>query len=95
MFFQHFSLTAHPFAEKPPVQWLQRDPACNRPWPGSSSSNSRAKSPDPRSNRRGASLPCSGSLSTSLPKTRYQPLYLHLTPIGANGFLRLNPHPAR
>jgi len=26
MFLAHFALNAHPFAEKPPIEWLQRDP---------------------------------------------------------------------
>jgi general secretion pathway protein A len=25
MFLNHFALTAHPFAEKPPIDWLLRD----------------------------------------------------------------------
>ena len=25
MFLNHFALTTHPFAEKPPIEWLLRD----------------------------------------------------------------------
>jgi len=89
MFLQHFSLSAHPFAEKPPVQWLQRDPRMQQAL-------ARLKFFE-QQGAIGLILGPTGVGKSSLlrlfihqlPQNRYQPLYLHLTPIGANGFLRL------
>ncbi len=89
MFLRHFSLTAHPFAEKPPIQWLLRDPRVEQAL-------SRLKFFE----QQGAIALILGQTGMGkssllrlfiheLPQNRYQPLYLHLTPIGANAFLRL------
>lgn len=89
MFLQHFSLSAHPFAEKPPVQWLQRDPRVEQAL-------ARLKFFE----QQGTIALILGQTGVGkssllrlfiheLPQNRYQPLYLHLTPIGANAFLRL------
>jgi general secretion pathway protein A len=89
MFLQHFSLSAHPFAEKPPVQWLQRDPRMQQAL-------ARLKFFE-QQGEIALILGQTGVGKSSLLRlfihelapNRYQPLYLHLTPIGANGFLRL------
>jgi hypothetical protein len=32
MFLNHFALTAHPFAKKPPIEWLLRDERTEQAW---------------------------------------------------------------
>jgi general secretion pathway protein A len=89
MFLHQFSLTAHPFAEKPPIQWLQRDPRVEQAL-------ARLKFFE-QQGEIALILGQTGMGKSSLLKlfihelaqNRYQPLYLHLTPIGANAFLRL------
>jgi general secretion pathway protein A len=89
MFLTHFALNAHPFTEKPPIAWLQRDPRIEQAL-------ARLKFFE----QQGAValiLGHSGLGKSSLlrlfihelPQNRYHPLYLHLTPICANAFLRL------
>lgn len=89
MFLTHFALSAHPFAEKPPIQWLQRDPRIEQAL-------ARLKFFE----QQGAIALILGQTGLGkssllrlfiheLPHNRYHPLYLHLTPIQANAFLRL------
>jgi general secretion pathway protein A len=89
MFLNHFHLTAHPFAEKPPIEWLLRDPRIDEAL-------ARLKF----FQEQGAMALIIGQTGIgkssllrlfiqALPQNRYQPLYLHLTPIGGNAFLRL------
>lgn len=89
MFLNHFSLNAHPFAEKPPIQWLQRDPRVEQAL-------ARLKFFE----QQGAIALILGQTGlgksslirlfiNELPQNRYHPIYLHLTPISANAFLRL------
>ena len=89
MFLTHFALNAHPFAEKPPVQWLQRDPRVDEAL-------ARLKFFE----QQGAIALIIGQTGLGkssllrlfirdLPQNRYSPLYLHLTPLCANAFLRL------
>ncbi|WP_459904064.1 hypothetical protein, partial [Desulfosarcina cetonica] len=89
MFLTHFPLTAHPFAEKPPIEWLQRDPRIEQAL-------ARLKFFE----QQGALALILGQTGLGkssllrlfiheLPHNRYHPLYLHLTPIQANAFLRL------
>lgn len=89
MFLNHFSLTAHPFTEKPPIEWLQRDPRIEQAL-------ARLKFFE----QQGALALVLGQTGLGkssllrlfihqLPHNRYHPLYLHLTAIGANAFLRL------
>jgi general secretion pathway protein A len=89
MFLHPFSLTAHPFSEKPPVGWLLRDPRVEQAL-------ARLKFFE----QQGTIALILGQTGVGkssllrlfiheLPQNRYQPLYLHLTPIGANAFLRL------
>lgn len=89
MFLNHFALTAHPFTEKPPLQWLQRDPRVEQAL-------ARLKFFE----QQGALALILGQTGLGkssllrlfiheLPQNRYHPLYLHLTPINANAFLRL------
>jgi len=89
MFLNHFALNAHPFAEKPPIAWLQRDPRIEQAL-------ARLKFFE----QQGALALILGQTGLGkssllrlfiheLPQNRYHPVYLHLTPIGANAFLRL------
>lgn len=89
MFLNHFALKAHPFAEKPPIQWLQRDPRVDQAL-------ARLKFFE----QQGAIALILGQTGLGkssllrlfihqLPQNRYRPLYLHLTPVSANAFLRL------
>jgi general secretion pathway protein A len=89
MFLPHFTLAAHPFAEKPPIDWLQRDPRVDQAL-------ARLKFFE----QQGAVAMIVGQTGVGkssllrlfiqeLPQNRYYPLYLHLTALCANAFLRL------
>lgn len=89
MFLDHFALTDHPFVEKPPLAWLQRDPRMEQAL-------ARLKFFE----QQGAIALILGQTGLGkssllrlfiheLPQNRYHPIYLHLTPINANAFLRL------
>ena len=89
MFLTHFALSTHPFAEKPPLQWLQKDPRIEQAL-------ARLKFFE----QQGAIALILGQTGLGkssllrlfiheLPHNRYHPLYLHLTSIHANAFLRL------
>jgi general secretion pathway protein A len=89
MFLNHFALAYHPFAEKPPVQWLQRDPRVDKAL-------ARLKFFEQQSaialiiGQTGVGKSSLLRLFIKeLPQNRYQPLYLHLTHLCANAFLRL------
>ncbi len=89
MFLNHFDLTAHPFAEKPPIEWLLRDERTEQAL-------ARLKFFE----QQGAIALIIGQTGLGkssllrlfiheLPHNRYHPVYLHLTPLNANAFLRL------
>ncbi len=89
MFLEHFSLNAHPFTEKPPIEWLLRDEHIDQAL-------ARLKFFE----QQGAIALIIGQTGLGkssllrlfiheLPPNRYHPLYLHLTPLHANAFLRL------
>ena len=89
MFLNHFALTAHPFAEKPPIDWLLRDERTEQAL-------ARLKFFE----QQGAIALIIGQTGLGkssllrlfiqdLPHNRYHPVYLHLTPLNANAFLRL------
>lgn len=89
MFLEHFSLNAHPFTEKPPIEWLLRDEHIDQAL-------ARLKFFE----QQGAIALIIGQTGLGkssllrlfiheLPQNRYNPLYLHLTPLNANAFLRL------
>jgi general secretion pathway protein A len=89
MFLEHFSLNAHPFTEKPPIEWLLRDEHIDQAM-------ARLKFFEQQDNI--ALIIGQTGLGKSsllrlfiheLPQNRYNPLYLHLTPLHANAFLRL------
>jgi general secretion pathway protein A len=89
MFLDHFDLNAHPFSEKPPIQWLMRDPRMDQAL-------ARLKFFEDQGNI--ALIIGQTGLGKSsllrmfidqLPQNRYHPIYLHLTPLNANAFLRL------
>jgi hypothetical protein len=89
MFLSHFSLNEHPFMEHPPTGWLMRDPRFDEALAGLQFFEQQGSI--------GLILGQTGIGKSSLlrlfmhelPQNRYQPLYLHLTPINANAFLRL------
>lgn len=89
MFLEHFSLNAHPFTEKPPIEWLLRDEHIEQAM-------ARLKF----FQQQGTIALIIGQTGLGkssllrlfiheLPPNRYTPLYLHLTPLHANAFLRL------
>jgi general secretion pathway protein A len=89
MFLDHFSLNAHPFTEKPPIEWLLRDERIDQAL-------ARLKFFE----QQGTIALIIGQTGLGkssllrlfihqLPQNRYNPLYLHLTPLNANAFLRL------
>ena len=89
MFLDHFSLNAHPFAENPPINWLLHDPRIEQAL-------ARLKFFYEQT-AIALILGQTGIGKSSLlrlflqelPQNRFHPLYLHLTPLNANGFLRL------
>ena len=89
MFLNHFSLNAHPFTEKPPIEWLVRDEHTDKALAGLKFFQ-----------QQGAIALIIGQTGLGkssllrlfihqLPLNRYHPIYLHLTPLNANAFLRL------
>ena len=89
MFLNHFALNSHPFTEKPPIQWLLRDEHTDQAL-------ARLKFFE----QQGTIALIIGQTGLGkssllrlfihqLPHNRYHPLYLHLTPLNANAFLRL------
>ena len=89
MFLNHFALTAHPFTEKPPIEWLLRDERTEQAL-------ARLKFFEQQGTI--ALIVGQTGLGKSsllrlfiheLPHNRYHPVYLHLTPLNANAFLRL------
>ena len=89
MFLDHFDLNSHPFSEKPPIAWLLHDANTDQGL-------ARLKFFEQQGNVAliiGQTGTGKSSLLRlfiqQLPQNRYQPLYLHLTPLSANAFLRL------
>lgn len=89
MFLAHFNLTDHPFMETPPLKWILHDPRMEE---------ALARLQFFREQGRLALVLGQTGVGKStllrlfidaLPQNRYQPLYLHLTPMNANAFLRL------
>jgi general secretion pathway protein A len=89
MFLSHFGLNAHPFTENPPIEWILRDPRIEQAL-------ARLKF----FQQQGSMALILGQTGIgkstllrlfihSLPQNRYHPLYLHLTPLNANAFLRV------
>jgi len=89
MFLDHFSLHSHPFAENPPVDWLLRDEHTDRALAGLEFFQ-----------QQGAMALIIGQTGlgkssllrlflNDLPHNRYHTLYLHLSALNANAFLRL------
>ena len=87
MFLNHFNLNSHPFTEKPPIGWLLRDEHTDQAL-------ARLKFFE----QQGAIALIIGQTGLGkssllfihqLPHNRYNPLYLHLTPLKDNAFLRV------
>jgi general secretion pathway protein A len=89
MFLTHFTAAAHPFAEKPPIKWLVKDPRVEQAL-------ARLKFFEQQGSLA-LILGQTGLGKSSLlrlfihelPQNRYLPIYLHLTPVSANAFLRM------
>ena len=89
MFLDHFSLHSHPFAENPPIDWLLRDEHTDRALAGLKFFQ-----------QQGAMALIIGQTGLGkssllrlflhdLPHNRYHTLYLHLSALNANAFLRM------
>ena len=89
MFLNHFNLNSHPFTEKPPIQWLLHDEHTDQAL-------ARLKF----FQQQGAIALIIGQTGLGkssllrlfihqLPQNRYNPVYLHLTQLNANAFLRV------
>ena len=89
MFLDHFSLHSHPFTENPPIDWLLRDEYTDRALAGLKFFQ-----------QQGAMALIIGQTGLGkssllrlflhdLPHNRYHTLYLHLSALNANAFLRL------
>jgi len=89
MFLEHFSLNAHPFTEKPPIEWIMRDPRMDQAL-------ARLKFFE-QQGTIALAIGQTGVGKSSLlrlfmhemPQNRYDPIYLHLTALNPNAFLRL------
>jgi general secretion pathway protein A len=89
MFLNYFQMNAHPFCEKPPIQWLLNDERFDQAL-------ARLKFFRQQGNLAlitGQTGIGKSSLlrlfDQSLPQNRYRPVYLHLTHINPTSFLRL------
>lgn len=89
MFLSHFNLTHHPFMENPPIDWILTDPRFQQAL-------ARLKFFQDQASMALIIGQTGIGKSTllrlfihNLPQNRYHPLYVHLTPINANAFLRL------
>jgi general secretion pathway protein A len=89
MFLNHFSLHSHPFAENPPIEWLLRDEHTDRTLAGLEFFQQQAAI---------ALIIGQTGLGKSsllrlflhdLPHNRFHTLYLHLSALNANAFLRV------
>lgn len=89
MFLNHFALSTHPFTENPPIEWLLRDEHIDQAL-------ARLKFFE----QQGAVALIIGHTGLGkssllrlfiheLPQNRYNPVYLHFTPVNANAFLRI------
>ena len=89
MFLSLFNLTQHPFMENPPIDWILTDPRFEQAL-------ARLKFFQDQGSIAliiGQTGIGKSSLLRrfvhNLPQNRYHPIYVHLTPINANAFLRL------
>jgi len=89
MFLSHFHLIQHPFMENPPIQWILNDPRFEQAL-------ARLKFFQDQGSVALIIGQTGIGKSTllrqfihNLPQNRHHPLYVHLTPINANAFLRL------
>lgn len=89
MFLNHFTLSAHPFTENPPLKWILRDPRIEEAL-------ARLKFFEEQATLAliiGQTGVGKSSLLrlflNELPQNRFHPLYLNLTPLHPSGFLRM------
>jgi len=89
MFLSHFNLIQHPFMENPPIDWILTDPRFEQ---------ALARLKFFQDQGTIALIVGQTGIGKStllrrfiydLPQNRYRPIYVHLTPINANAFLRL------
>jgi general secretion pathway protein A len=89
MFLSHFSFTAHPFAEKPPIEWVQKDPRIEQALARLHFFEQQGEFALILGHTGLGKSSLLRLFINELPQNRYLPLYLHLTPVNANAFLRL------
>ena len=89
MFLNHFDLNSHPFTEKPPIQWLLRDENTDQALARLKFFEQQGTIALIIGQTGLGKSSLLGLFIHQLPQNRYHPLYLHLTPLNANAFLRL------
>jgi general secretion pathway protein A len=89
MFLNHFSLSAHPFAENPPITWLLHDPRVEQALARLKFFYEQATIALILGQTGIGKSSLLRLFLNELPQNRFHPVYLHLTPLNANGFLRL------
>jgi general secretion pathway protein A len=89
MFLDHFSLTDHPFTEKPPIEWLMRDERLDQALARLKFFQDQGEIALIIGHTGLGKSSLLRLFIRQLPQNRYHPVYLHLTPLNANAFLRL------
>lgn len=89
MFLNHFALNAHPFSENPPLQWLLRDPRIEEALARLKFFQQQATIALIIGQTGVGKSSLLRLFLNELPQNRFHPVYLHLTPLHANGFLRM------
>lgn len=89
MFLNHFNLTQQPFTEKPPVEWLLRDPRMDQGLSRLAFFREEGTIALLLGNTGIGKSTLLRLFMKELPQNRYQAIYLHLTRISETAFLRL------
>ena len=89
MFLNHFNLNQHPFTENPPLNWLLRDPQIDHALAGLRFFEQQGGIALILGQTGVGKSSLLRLFIKELPQNRYQPVYLHMTPLNANAFLRL------
>jgi len=89
MFLQHFNLTDHPFMETPPLKWILHDPRMDEALARLKFFRDQGQLALVGGQTGVGKSTLLRLFINALPQNRYQPIYLHLTQVNANAFLRL------
>jgi general secretion pathway protein A len=89
MFLSHFNLTQHPFMENPPIQWILNDPRFEQALARLKFFQDQGSIALIIGQTGIGKSTLLRQFTHNLPQNRYHPVYMHLTPINANAFLRL------